>query len=369
MKMRLFVDSDEFWSNLKEDTQNSEDYIYIQTLSFEGDSIGKMVSNHLLSLMPKDVRILADLYTKYIISDKFYYKPKNFFDKDVRLERKETIKMVNELNQHGVKVKYTNPVGPMLMRFLARNHKKMVLIDDRISYIGGINFSDHNFEWHDLMMRIDDPDITKFLKSDFLAMWEGRHVCSEKDFGDIRFYICDGHTNKKTFQILFDLIEGAKKSIFIESAYASFPFYEKLRSAQNCGAKITIITPKENNYKHVQRYTLWEAERSGFDLWLYQANMTHVKAMLIDESFLVLGSTNFDYISYSVEQELFVIITNSEIINEFKNRVIEPDLLKSKKFAGEIIYKSGFLHYIGLQAIGAICTFPAKILPASRRSI
>lgn len=361
MKINLFVDSAEFWHSLKEDTQNSNDYVYIQTLSFEGDVVGKMVSNHLLSLIPKDIRILVDTYTKYIISDRFYYRPKNFFDKDLRLERKETLKMIDELNRSGVKVKFTNPVGPMLMKFPARNHKKMVLIDDRISYIGGINFSDHNFQWHDLMIRIDDRNITEFLRNDFLTTWNGCHLSVEKEFGDIKFFLCDGHSNKESFQVLFDLIEGAKESIFIESAYASFPFYEKLRSAKRRGVKITIVAPSKNNRKNIQKYTLWEAERSAFDLWLYQPDMTHVKAMLIDEETLVIGSTNFDYISYSVEQELFTLIKDKGIINEFKSRIIEPDLRKSKKFNGEIKYKSGYLHYLILKILGIICTFPAKI--------
>ncbi len=361
MKINLFVGADEFWRSFKEDTENSDNYVYIQTLSFEGDEVGKMVSDHLLSLRPRDIRVLVDTYTKYIISDRFYYRPNNFFDKDLRLERKETIKMIDNLNQSGIKVKYTNPVGPMLIKFPARNHKKMVLIDDRISYIGGINFSDHNFQWHDFMIRIDDKGITEFLKSDFLTTWEGRNLSSEREFEDIRIYLCDGHSNSKSFQIIFDLIEGAKESIFIESAYASFPFYEKLHCAKKRGVEITIIAPNKNNRKNMQRYTLWEAERSGFNLWLYQPNMTHVKAMLIDEKILIVGSTNFDYVSYSVEQELFAIIREPNIIGEFKDRIIKSDLQKSKKFNGEIKYKNGYLHYLILKILGGICTFPTKI--------
>ncbi len=361
MKISLLVDSDEFWHNFKEDTKNSNNYVYIQTLSFEGDEVGKMVSDHLLSLRPRNIRVLVDTYTRYIISDRFYYRTKNFFDKNLRLERKETLKMIDNLNRSGVEVKYTNPVGPMLIKFLARNHKKMVLIDDKISYIGGINFSDHNFQWHDLMIRIDDRGITEFLKSDFLATWEGNHLSSEKEFEDVKIYLCDGRSNSKSFQIIFDLIEGAKESIFLESAYASFPFYEKLRCAKKRGVEVTIIAPNKNNRKNMRRYTLWEAERSGFNLWLYQPNMTHVKAMLIDEETLIVGSTNFDYISYSVEQELFALIQEPKIIDEFKNRIIESDLQKSKKFNGEIKYKNGYLHYLILKMLGRICTFPVKL--------
>ncbi|MGB9597320.1 MAG: phospholipase D-like domain-containing protein [Candidatus Poribacteria bacterium] len=95
---------------------------------------------------------------------------------------------------------------------------------------------------------------------------------------------------------------------------------------------------------------------------LRHSNMTHVKAMLIDDETLVIGSTNFDYISYRVEQELFTLIKDPKIISEFKSRIIESDLKKSKKFNGEIKYKSGYLHYLILKILGAICTFPTKMI-------
>lgn len=323
--------------------------------------MGKMLSDELLSSQAKDVRILADFYTKYVISDRFLYRPRNYFDSDLKTEYVHTLKMVEELSQSGIQVRFTNPVGNLLTKFPARNHKKMVLIDGRISYIGGINFSEHNFEWHDLMIRIDDSDITAFLENDFLSTWRGFHRYAEETFEGIHFYLYDGRSNRRNFQALFEMIEKAQKSIFIESPYISFPFYEKLRSAQKHGVTITMIAPEKNNRKNMGRYTLWEAKRSGIDLRLYQPRMTHVKAMLIDDRILIFGSTNFDYVSYSVEQELVTIIIEEGIINDFKKRVIEIDLQDSRKFDGEVGYKRGFLHYLALRALGKTVVFLAKL--------
>lgn len=359
--MQLLIDSNEFWSSLRKDIRASRNYIYVQTLSFEGDRVGKMLSDELLSSQAKDVRILADFYTKYVISDRFLYRPRNYFDSDLQIEYAHTLKMVEELSQSGIQVRFTNPVGNLLTKFPARNHKKMVLIDGRISYIGGINFSEHNFEWHDLMIRIDDPDITAFLENDFLSTWRGFHTYAEEAFEDIHFYLYDGHSNKSRFQTLFEVIDKAQESIFIESPYITFPFYGKLRSAQKRGVTITIIAPEKNNRKNMGRYTLWEAKRSGVDLRLYQPSMNHVKAMLIDDRILIFGSTNFDYISYRVEQELVTVITEEDIINDFKKRVIETDLQNSKKFDGEVGYRRGFLHYLALRALGETVVFLAKL--------
>ena len=361
MRMRLLIDSKEFWPNLKDDIRASRRYIYVQTLSFEGDRVGRMVSDELLTSQAKEVQILVDSYTKYVISDRFLYRPKNYFDPDLQMERAHTSRMLEELNQSGIQIRFANPVGFLFARFPARNHKKMIVIDDRISYIGGINFSDHNFEWHDLMIRIDDPDVAAFLKSDFLSSWQSSHLYSEKTIGDIQLYLFDGHSNKRNFQTVFGMIEKAEKSIFIESPYISFPFYERLRAARKRGVTIELVAPAENNRKSIGRYTLWETTRSGVDLWLYQPGMTHVKAMLIDDHILILGSTNFDYISYTVEQELVAIIEEEAIIDDFRKRVVERDLQNSRKFDGEVNYQKGLFHYLGLKTVGEIATFPAKL--------
>ena len=61
-----------------------------------------------------------------------------------------------------MQVKYGNPFGFSPRGWLTRNHKKLIVIDDRITYIGGINFSEHNAAWHDMMLRIDDVAVGRF---------------------------------------------------------------------------------------------------------------------------------------------------------------------------------------------------------------
>jgi cardiolipin synthase A/B len=361
MKIKLLVDSDQFWSSLQNDIHNSQDYIYIQTLSFEGDCVGEMLSAELLSSKSRDKRILVDFYTRYVLNDRFLYTIKNIFDSDLQAEKTRTLKMINELNQNDVQVKFTNPVGPVLNKFPARNHKKMILVDNHISYIGGINFSEHNFDWHDLMIRIEDTEINDFLKKDFLSTWQGEHIYSKKAFGEFLFYLFDGFSNKSSFSAVFELIDNAQKSISIQSPYISFPFYEKLRSARSQGVNVTLITPARNNRKIIGDYTLWEAARSGIDLRLYNPIMTHAKYMMIDDSILIFGSTNFDYVSYKIEQELIAVITDKEFINDFKRLVIEVDLQQSSVFNGKINKQKGLFYYIGLKVIGLVCTSIAKL--------
>jgi cardiolipin synthase len=361
MSMCLLVDSNEFWSSLQKDIRSSKDHIYIQTLSFEGDQAGRTLSNELLSSRTKDIRVLVDAYTKYVINDRFLYTPKNYLDSDLQMEKAHTIRMFEELDKSGVKVRLTNPVGFLFTRFPVRNHKKMILIDDHVSYIGGINFSEHNFEWHDSMIRIDDAGVASFLRSDFLSSWQGLHVYAEKAFKGLQLYLYDGRCNERCFQTIFRMIEEAESSILIESPYITFPFYERLTAAGRRGVTITLIAPATNNRRDMAKYTLWEAKRACIDLWLYQPGMTHLKAMLIDARILILGSTNFDYISYKTEQELVAVITEEAIIDDFKRRVVEVDMQNSTEFVGQVSYRRGLFHYLALKALGKTLVFLAKL--------
>jgi len=348
----LLIDSDQFWNRLQEDIAAAEKNIYIQTLSFEGDSVGLKLAEAVKASPASDKKIVVDYYTRYILSDKFLLSPRNWLDSDLKNEAEATDRMIKDLTANGVGVRFVNPVGPLFCKMPARNHKKILVIDDRISYIGGINFSDHNFAWHDLMLRIDDPDIAAFLRDDFLISWEGKHFGDHKNFGDIELYAFDGKTNKRAFEPLLDLIDGAEKSIYVQSPYLCHPFADHMRKAATRGVRVTVVSPLNNNKKPLGGYIRYEAARSGFDLWLYEPGMTHLKAMLIDEKYLIIGSCNFDYFSYRFEQETVAVITDQQIIKTFIDNVICFDSSCCRKVEKPKKTISGFLYNLEIRAVG-----------------
>jgi cardiolipin synthase len=193
------------------------------------------------------------------INDNFLHNPKHWFDRETWGERDETLAMLKGLEEEGIGVKLTNPSGPIVVKFPKRNHKKIIVIDDRIAYIGGINFTEHNFEWHDMMLRIEDPELTRFLKSDFLATWDGVHSNTSRKFDDLEIYRLDGATNRKGLQPIIDMIGSARESIHIISPYIAFPFYEPLRKAIANGAEVVLIAPDNNNWSTMREYMIWES--------------------------------------------------------------------------------------------------------------
>jgi cardiolipin synthase len=329
MSTELLVDFNQFWSRLSADIRSAQDSVFVQTFAFEGDEVGQQLSAALLSSPAPDKRILADSFTRVVLSDRFRYSPANFFDPELRSEARATTAMFREVKSAGVELKFTNAYGVTPRRLLSRNHKKLIAIDNRAAYFGGINFSEHNAAWHDMMLRTDDPDAVTFLREDFLSTWTGRNQIARREFDSVELLTMDGRRNRAAFQRVLDLIDAARHAIFVESPYITFPFYERLREAARRGVDVKVVTPEQNNWSYFARYARVESARSQIDLRLYQGGMSHLKAMLIDDEFLIAGSSNFDYLSYRLYQEVVGVITAPEVIAEFRERVMLPDLARS----------------------------------------
>ncbi|HXT64226.1 MAG TPA: phosphatidylserine/phosphatidylglycerophosphate/cardiolipin synthase family protein [Pyrinomonadaceae bacterium] len=326
MAVELLVNFNEFWTRLREDIADAKESVFIQTFAFEGDSVGKQLAAALLSSPAADKRILADSFTRIVLSDRFRYAPANLFDRKLRLEARETELMRAQLESAGVAIAFSNPYGASPRKLLSRNHKKLILIDARAAYIGGINFSEHNAAWHDLMFRLDDIDAVGFLREDFVCSWDGRDRLAQHAGRDGELLTLDGRDNRRAFQRILELIDGARQTIFVESPYITFPFYERLRAAALRGVEVRIVTPEQNNWRLFRNYARLESARSGIDLRLYRDGMSHLKAMLIDDEYLIAGSSNFDYLSYRLYQEIVAIFTGRQVIDEFRERVMLPDL-------------------------------------------
>jgi cardiolipin synthase len=330
MKAELLVNYNEFWTRLREDIARASRSVFVQTFAFEGDRVGKQLSSVLLSAAATDKRVLADSFTRVVLSDRFRYSPANFFDEELRQEARATTAMMGELKSAGVEIRFTNPYGISPRRLLSRNHKKLIVLDDTTAYIGGINFSEHNAAWHDMMLRIEDKAVAEFLRQDFLSTWAGRDRVAQQQFNGIQLLTADGRTNQAAFQRVLDLIDSARQTIFVESPYITFPFYERLRAATRRGVTVKIVTPGQNNWRFFANYARLESARSEIDLRLWQGGMSHLKAMLIDGETLIAGSSNFDYLSYRIHQELLAVITNQEVVADFSRRVMMPDLANAR---------------------------------------
>ena len=273
--------SDAFWARAQEDIAGARRRLYVQAMSFEGDAAGRRVAAAIVASPARDRRVLVDAYSTVVISDRFVLSPAGLFDRALRAEAKATRAMFDDLVRAGARVRVTNPVGPLYVHYPARNHKKLIVADE-VAYIGGINFSDHNFAWHDFMLRLEGDAAARFLAEDFLATFESVRRPRREDIGDLRLYCLDGRGNHQGFDEIIALIEAATREITVISPYLTFPFTDALARVAQRGVTVTLITPLANNKPVVRRYLLAAAARAGFDVRLLP-KMSHLKGLLIDD--------------------------------------------------------------------------------------
>ena len=332
--MRLIVDSPAFMAQLERDVASASRSVHVQVMSFEGDEAGKRFASLLLGRKDLERTLIIDEYSLFHISDRFLAHPKHALNRDLWKERRETLRVARQLSDDGVTVHWTNPVGVLFLEFISRNHKKAVVVDDRIVYLGGINVCDHNFAWRDIMLRIEDGRVGAFMREDIAATLRGENLSSRGDFGEVEIALLDGESNLRLNEPVLRLIREARESIVVQSAYLTFPFFDYLAEAAARGVSVTLVTPKDNNKPRMSAYAEWAAVRAGATVRLYDGRMSHIKAMLVDDAALVVGSSNFDYLSFHTQQEVLAIVRRPEVIAQYRREVLEPDLAQSVEPTG-----------------------------------
>lgn len=337
---------------LRADVQGAEKSVLAQTMTFEGDRAGLQFANLLIGSRCGDRRLVVDAFSRYVMSCCFLHARALARDAELRAEVRTTDATHEAMRRAGVRVRFRNPAGLLWRRLPARDHKKLIVIDGRIAYLGGINISDHNFGWHDLMLRIESRGAAEFLVQDFEATWAGRPSARWAAFEGIAIGSLDGRDNAAGFEPVFEVIAAARDEILVESPYLTFPFTDRLRAVRDRGVRVVVITPASHPQPSFLRYLRWECSRSGFDLRLIPG-MTHVKAMLIDRRRLVLGSSNFDYLSYRRLREVLAIVDQPGVVGEFMERVSTPDLARAKRARPDDRFWSGLLRRSLLQMAGA----------------
>ena len=319
---QLLVGSDRFWRQARADIERATRRVLVQALTFEADRVGLAVADALTCSQASDRRVLVDDFTRMVISDHFVRSPRLLFDGAFRAEVRATGGMFRALVAIGVGVRTTNPLRGNPLLYGLRNHKKLIVADD-VAYIGGLNFSDHNFAWDDMMLRIEGREAASFLADDFQSTWAGDAHLTRGTFGDLDMSCLDGRTNPVGFRPLLDMIAAAQGGITVVSPYLSFPFIDHLGAAVRRGLAVEVLTPLQNNKPIVQYYLLAACEAAGICVRL-TPGMSHLKAMLIDGEVLVLGSANFDFPSYYCMEEFLALVRSPALIASFEADVLVP---------------------------------------------
>lgn len=333
----LLVDAPAFMAAFAADAATCQHSLYAQFMTYEGDSAGRAFAAHLhdRAAAGVDVRLIADAYSDHIISDRmpFHLRERRHY----RAEKAATRQLFAQLAAAGVQVKHIHPFGPLWLYFFYRDHKKIIVIDERVAYLGGINIADHNFTWHDFMVRIEGPIVAQ-ITADFLATWQGESLALTPPAGGIDgagdIVLNQTSARQTVYEAILDCIDRAQQTIVIECPYLVGPRIEAalLRAAQR-GVMVTLILPQHVN---IGVFGWWLAEslhvldHPNIHIYGFQGydGMTHAKLYLFDERMASFGSLNVSELEAMTHKEINVFSDDPDLIAQL-SQLAQADLAQS----------------------------------------
>ncbi|MGN8225577.1 phospholipase D-like domain-containing protein [Gracilimonas sp. BCB1] len=310
--IHVFMDSDHFFEQLTADVQNARHSVRIQCMSFEADRVGTKLIELLGSKPTLERTLLIDDYSRHVVNDTFLNAPQGWMNKNnARIERNALEGLLDQAKGSGIKIKFTSPMGFLMHRYPARNHKKMVIIDKEISYLGGMNFTEHNFEWSDTMVRHTNPDIAEALLVSFQAdLNETKPPAVKEIDSGTTLYLFNGWKTRSAYTELLDRVESSKKVLAL-SPYISYPLLDAIAAVPDN----QVILPKSNN-KPLMHLIHGLSRYSQVNFKYVSGKMIHAKMLILDDKVAVYGSSNFDVISYFFEKEVVMVNKNPELIKQ-----------------------------------------------------
>jgi cardiolipin synthase len=140
--------------------------------------------------------------------------------------------------------------------------------------------------------------------------------------------------------------------------------------------EVTLVVPERNNWQTLGRCLAGEAVRGEMDIRFFPDRMTHMKAMLVDDEVLLVGSANFDLISYRFQQEYLAEVTDPGLLAAFRARVVEPDLAQARRPVAApsrpslrwAQWKLGAIEALSVLAKGVVASAPAASPDAPPRA-
>lgn len=266
---------------------------------------------------------------------------------------------------------YPFVIGNVLVpwRIQLRNHRKLLIVDGTIAFIGGINISSENDLSHsslnrcihDLHCRIEGPAVADFQYA-FLRDWfyvtrdDLPHLFSQKYLpplaacGDSVIRVISsgpGQYYQAAEKSFFIAVTNARKSVWIMTPYfvPDRPFVKALEMAEARGVDIRIIVPKENNHWYVKMASLSLYQNlleSGVRVFETEGAFSHAKAMLVDGEWIYMGSSNCDVRSFRLNYELDFAVAKGEFIALLHHKFIESMDRSKEVSLIQVIRKSLF---------------------------
>ncbi|MBI4446168.1 MAG: cardiolipin synthase B [Acidobacteria bacterium] len=231
-------------------------------------------------------------------------------------------------------------------RINVRTHREIIVVDGVVAFIGGAGVADpwlkskRDRPWRDMMIRVRGPAVAA-LQGAFAENWlecAGEVLSGQAFFprlqeaGTQQAVVMNSSSRGRSThaRILYQLLlASARESIWIATPYFLPDFYirgELVRARQR-GVEVNVITTGRKTdhitTRRASRRLYGELLKEGIHIYEYQPVMYHVKTLLVDRLWAVVGTTNFDHRSFSINDEINVAVPGGAL-----NQRLEEDLKK-----------------------------------------
>lgn len=334
-KVETFIDGEEKFETLINDIRLAKKFIHIEYYIFRMDSLGKAIVNELKKKVDEgvEVRLLVDGMGSKSLSGK-------------------SIKYIRSL---GIKFHVFFPVFiPYInVRLNFRNHRKIVVIDGKIGYVGGFNVGDEYINkgkqfnyWRDTHIRVQGEAVNELNKR-FILDWDyasegelksyDEYFPNQKDYGNIGMQIISSgpdHNEEYIKNAYMKIINNAKKNVYIQTPYLvpDEPMKVALKIAALSGVDVRIMVPGKPDHffmEWILSANMGELMECGVKFYKYEKGFIHSKTIVSDGEVSSIGTANLDIRSFQLNFEINAIIFDSDFTKE-QEKIFIRDIEDSK---------------------------------------
>jgi len=305
-RVRLLIDGKNTFDAIFQQIDAARESVWVQFFIIHDDRLGGELAERLLAAVARGVECLV-MY-------------------DQVGSKKMTDSWCERLLQAGIKIQpfVTNRQHGRHFQINFRNHRKLVIVDGAVAFVGGLNVGDEYMgrdrkfgPWRDTHLRIEGPSVAGFQIS-FLEDWN----YATKALPDFRlrstaageavvFPVASGPAEDwgVCAAVFLSVIQDAQRRLWLASPYfvPSSPLLYAICHAALRGVDVRIILPQmaDHTLPWLSSFTYYPKLRAaGVRVWRYQPGFMHQKVLLADDDFAIVGSINLDYRSFMLNFEL-----------------------------------------------------------------
>ncbi|MDR0605156.1 MAG: phosphatidylserine/phosphatidylglycerophosphate/cardiolipin synthase family protein [Bacteroidales bacterium] len=317
-----------WYDDVLNDIYHAKKYIYLETFRISNDNIGKQLCDALIDSHERGikVRVLVDWWGTGTTND-----------------------YVQSMIKKGIEVRFFKKFILSIFLFSRnhrRDHRKIIVIDDWISYLGSANFTAYSTKWREAILRIEGKmsTICKKIFIDNFKIYNKdiTHPSIRKAFRrTIRyndfFFIREVPSifSQRIKKNYIRLIQRSQESIVIETPYflPGYRIYKELILAIKRGVKVKIIIPKTSDVKivdYVRGTILEKLHKKGATILYYKHGNLHAKLLSIDNVTFSISSANMDHRSFKYMFEIALIGADPDVNALINEHLLHTELMSSE---------------------------------------